>query len=91
MSAARERSDVPMTRDEALAWIADVFNEPVSAVRTDARRIDLLGWDSLGHLVLISALDQQFGIKLSQKELPSLTTVQRILDLLASHERLVNP
>ena len=88
MSEARERRGGAMSRQQALSWIAEAINEPVASVRADARRTDLPGWDSLGHLVLISALDQDFGIKLTQPELSALSTVQHILDVLARHERL---
>jgi acyl carrier protein len=77
-----------MTLDEALSWIAEIFVEPISNVRADTRRPDLGGWDSLGQLVLMSALDQRFGIKLTQEELNSLASVHDILNVLEKHSRL---
>ena len=77
-----------LSKTEALAWIAEALNEPIANVQATARRPDLPGWDSLGHLVLISGLDQQFGIKLNQKELSALASVQDVLDVLARHGRL---
>ncbi len=82
---------VVMTVPEALLWVAEVFNEPPSRVRADTRRPDLLGWDSLGQLVLMSALDEQFGIKLTQDEIRSMISVQDILDALVRHGRVAVP
>jgi acyl carrier protein len=72
-----------MTVEEALTWLADLFNEKTVNVRPGAHRSDLAGWDSLGQLLLMSALDQQFEIRLTRQELTGLGSVQDILDLLA--------
>ena len=61
-----------MTLAEALSWVSEIVNEPPVRVRPDTKRIDLAGWDSLGQLLLMSALDQQFGIKLTQDEFERL-------------------
>jgi acyl carrier protein len=80
-----------LTIDQALSWFAEVLDESQSDVRPETVRADLTGWDSLGHLVLMSALDERFGIKLTRSELASLTSIQSILDVLARHGRLVTP
>jgi acyl carrier protein len=77
-----------MTRAEALDWIAEMFEEPKGRLRSDTPRSDIPAWDSLGQLILMSALDQQFGIRLEQSELASLASVQNVLDILARHHCL---
>jgi acyl carrier protein len=77
-----------MTHAEALDWIAEMFEEPKGRIRSDTPRRDIPAWDSLGQLILMSALDQQFGIRLGQSELGGLASVQDILDILARHEQL---
>jgi acyl carrier protein len=77
-----------MTVAEALAWIANTFEEPPGRITSDTTRSDVPAWDSLGQLVLMAALDQQWGIRLSQRELSSLTSVADILAILATHQRL---
>jgi acyl carrier protein len=74
--------------DEALSWIAEMFEEPPANVRADTHREHLPAWDSLGQLVLMSALDQRFGIRLTQEELAALASVQDILNILARYGRL---
>ena len=91
MRSGRWSSDEVMTVDEAILWVAEVLNEPPADVRADTPRSDLPQWDSLGQLVLMSALDEQFAIKLTEAEIASLMSVQNILDVLGRHGRLARP
>jgi acyl carrier protein len=77
-----------MTVDQALAWVAETFEEPRPNIQQDTRRADIAAWDSLGQLILMSALDQQFGIRLNQTELSTLASVQDILNILSRNQRL---
>jgi acyl carrier protein len=77
-----------MTVDQALAWVAETFEEPRTNIQQDTRRADIAAWDSLGQLILMSALDQQFGIRLNQTELASLSSVQDILNILSRNRRM---
>jgi acyl carrier protein len=77
-----------MTHSEALDWIAEMFEEPKDRLRSETPRSEIPSWDSLGQLILMSALDQQFGIRLEQSELASLASVQDILDILTRHDCL---
>jgi len=77
-----------MTTEQALAWIAEMFEEPKGRIGRDTPRSDIAAWDSLGQLILMSALDQRFGIRLNQAELASFSSVQDVLNVLANHRRL---
>jgi acyl carrier protein len=77
-----------MTVAAALDWIAETFEEPKGQITATTARSDIAAWDSLGQLLLMSGLDQQFGIRLTQAELSSLTSVQNILDILTKHQRV---
>jgi acyl carrier protein len=77
-----------MTLDEALGWIAEMFEEPKSNITRQTSRSAIAAWDSLGQLILMSALDQRYGIRLSPTELSSLSSVQDILDILSKNQRL---
>ena len=65
-----------------------MFEEPVASIREGTQRSEIAGWDSLGQLILMSALDQRFGIRLTPPELSSLTSVQHILAILARNGHL---
>jgi acyl carrier protein len=84
MTTNRTALSAQLTLDQALAWIAEMFEEPRANVTPSTLRSELPTWDSLGQLVLMSGLDQRFGIKLTPEELGSLSSVQGILDILST-------
>lgn len=88
VNSASGSSGAPMTLDQALAWVAETFEEPRPNIQQATRRADIAAWDSLGQLILMSALDQQFGIRLTQAELSTLSSVQDILNILSRNQRL---
>jgi acyl carrier protein len=90
MTIGQPDSRRALTTGEALAWIADMFEEPKGNIQAHTPRSNLPAWDSLGQLVLMSELDQRFGIRLTQQELASLRSIQDILDILRSHGRLID-
>ena len=74
-----------MTQQEALAWVAEVFQEPVENIQPETSRENVPGWDSLGVLTLISDLDSNFNIQLSDDEISQIITVNNILAILHHH------
>ena len=46
------------------------------------------GWDSLGVLTLMADLDEKFDIRVNEKEMSAMTSVQNILDLLVKNGKL---
>jgi acyl carrier protein len=88
MTPGAAASHGAMTQAEALDWIAEMFEEPKGRISSDTARSEIPAWDSLGHLILMSALDQQFGIRLTPAEVSSLASVKDILDILSRHQRL---
>jgi acyl carrier protein len=45
---------------------------------------DVIGWDSLSHMILISALEEEFQVSFTQKEIRKLKSVGDLLDLINS-------
>ncbi len=74
-----------MTQQEALAWIAEIFEESSDDVTPETRRTDLPAWDSLGVLTLMASLDSDFDILLSEEDILGLETVNDILKILAKN------
>lgn len=74
-----------MTHEEALKWIAEVFEEPADNISLETKKDEVPGWDSLGVLNLMAAFDEEFDILLSEDELSELQTVADILELLKKH------
>ena len=74
-----------MNIEEALEWIAEVFEEPADAIQLESTADDIPAWDSLGVLNLMAAFDEDFDIQLSDEDLQQLKTVGDIIELFNRH------
>ncbi len=77
-----------MTQQEALEWIARLFEEKPERVTPDTVRDDIPAWDSLGVLTLMADLDSQLGIQLSDDEVQGMKSVKDILNILQRNGKL---
>jgi acyl carrier protein len=77
-----------MDTKEALEWIADLFEEPVENLSNQTTQEEVPGWDSLGVLTLMAALDEEFDIILEDEELWELKKIEDILKVLKKHGQL---
>jgi acyl carrier protein len=59
-----------------------VFDDAEFDFSTSLSRDDLPAWDSLGHIRLVSSVEEEFGVELSIEEIESLTSVGRLVSLL---------
>jgi acyl carrier protein len=64
---------------------AEVFEGEAFEFSDTLSREDLKAWDSLGHIRLVSALEEAFDVRLSLAEIESLTSTARILECLQAH------
>jgi len=71
-----------MKEQEALAWIAEIFEEPPERITPETPRKEIAGWDSLGTLVLIAALDEKVDIHLTEKDINGMQHVGDVLAIL---------
>ena len=78
-----------MTQDDAIKWIAELFEEPIDHLTPETKRGDIPGWDSLGILNLMAGLDEGFSILLSESEISKLQTVEDVLSILRQHGKLI--
>lgn len=74
-----------MTRTEIYEKLsevfADVFDEEVTL--TDATTAaDVEGWDSLTHITLLSAVEDEFDIKFDMKAVQGLKNVGAMVDII---------
>lgn len=74
-----------MNTQEALTWISEIFEEPAGRIEVGMSREQIPGWDSLGTLSLLAALDERFDIHLSEQEIDSLQSVKDLVEVLRRH------
>ena len=79
MSIDRQRL---MDTQRALEWLTGIFAVRNRTVSIDDTRDSLAEWDSLGSLLLLSALEEEHHIVISADELQAMTAVREICELL---------
>jgi acyl carrier protein len=80
-----------MNEQEMLVWLAGLFEEPPAGITRSSLRENIPMWDSLGTLNLMAAVDEKFGLVLSEADLASFKTVGDVIDFLARHGHLKIP
>lgn len=76
-----------MTVEEALHWVAELFEEPIEKIKPSTLKEEIEAWDSLGVLTLMAKLDE-LNIQLKEKDLENLKSVEDILLLMKRHGHL---
>ena len=71
-------------RPEIEGIFADVFNFE-GRVTVQTSRADVPKWDSLRHVALVTAIEQNFGLALSMDEMVEIRSVQDICNILDRH------
>jgi acyl carrier protein len=61
---------------KVLAIAADVFQVPESSLGPASSPDTIATWDSLHHLGLVLALEQEFGIQISPEEIEQLLSIE---------------
>ena len=63
---------------------ADVLKLPASQITAQTSPENVEGWDSVQHLNLILALEQDFSVQFEPEEIDQMSSVERILTVLQS-------
>ena len=78
-----------MTREEVYerlnAVFADVFDDDTLTVTDETTAADVDGWDSLVHITLIDAVEEEFDISFDMKTIVKLGNVGEMVDVIC-HE-----
>lgn len=79
-----------MTRDEIMEKLGGVFEEvfdrPVE-LREDTTAADIEEWDSIAHVTLILATEEEFGVRFDSSEIANASDVGEFVSLLESKKR----
>ncbi len=77
-----------MDRSELLKTVQDIFRDILDdeeiVLEDSTTADDVEGWDSLTHIQLIVAIEKQFKIKFTSKEILSWRNVGEMLDSIAA-------
>ena len=73
-----------VVRPEIKSLFANVFKYDGEIDMSTSRR-EIQKWDSLQHVALVAALEEQFGITLSMDEMIEIRSVKDICNILNRH------
>lgn len=68
--------------EKLTAIFREVFNDNAIILRDEMTANDVENWDSLTHMVMISKVEEEFGVKFRLKELNKLKQVGDIISIL---------
>lgn len=60
----------------------DVFDDETIEVKEETTSADIEGWDSLTHISLIAAVEEEFGFKFQMKDVISMKKVGDMVDII---------
>jgi len=70
--------------DRVRTLAADVLEVPVAKITPVTSPENLDTWDSVHHLNLVLALEQEFSLQFEPEEIDQMKDIQHILDILGS-------
>lgn len=77
-----------MTREEVFAALnevfQDVFDDETITVTDTTTSEDIEDWDSLEHINLIAAVEQEFGMKFTMGQVVTMKNVGEMADIIMS-------
>lgn len=77
-----------MERKEVIAKLTpifrEVFNDNSIEIRDDMTADDVERWDSLSHMMMITTVEKEFGIKFKLRDLNKMKQVGDLISLIES-------
>lgn len=70
--------------EKLTAVFQDVFDDEDIAIDENTTAADIEDWDSLSHIMLLSAVEDEFGIKFDMKAVQGLKNVGEMVDLIGA-------
>ena len=66
---------------EVIAIVAEILNKKVEEIKAESKLVEDLGSDELDNTEIVLALEDKFGIVISEEEQDKLVSVQDIVNL----------
>lgn len=76
---------MPTMEDKLRKVMAEVFDVPASDINEDTSPHTIPTWDSIKHINLVLALQNEFGVRFDNEEIPTLTSFTMILNTLKAY------
>ena len=73
--------------EEIKELVAEVFNIDEADVIPGLSQETLDNWDSLNHLKLVTAIEQEFKINLSMDEIDEIINVEKLIAVINTHKK----
>lgn len=69
-------------KEQLFELLEDLFEVDPGTITENTTADDLEKWDSLGHVMMIGALEDELGVTIPMEEALEITTVAEILEYL---------
>lgn len=80
-----------MTRDQAFDRLEevfrDVFDDDSITLYEDTTADDIADWDSIEHITLIAAVEQEFGLKFTMGEVSGMKDVGEMVTIITQRAK----
>jgi len=74
-----------MNEEKLKEVLCDTFGLDEEEISQNMSNDSIASWDSLNHLRLVSALEQEFDIRLTMEEINSMTNYGKIVEYVGKH------
>lgn len=74
-----------MNEEKLKEVLCDTFGLDEEEISQNMSNDSIASWDSLNHLRLVSALEQEFDIRLTMEEISSMTNYGKIVEYVGKH------
>ena len=78
---------MPSTRDRLVTCFTAVFPKLTRAEVESATPLTVPAWDSLANVMLVTVIEEEFGLEIPVEELPQLGSFDRLLEYLETAPR----
>ncbi len=73
-------------KDRVVEIVSQIMNVPIEQLDEDSSSDTVENWDSLKHMNLILALEEEFAIAFSDDEVVEMLSIRRIVEILEKKE-----
>lgn len=69
------------TNDKVISTFAEVLGIPQAQITDDLRYASIPQWDSIAHMAVVTALEEQFGIMIDMDDVIDMNTVGKAREI----------